>query len=63
VPQDPALEQAVRQQKPVSLYDPTAKSSRAFEVLAGNLLNGTHDQVQVKWGITQMFSSLLASRR
>jgi flagellar biosynthesis protein FlhG len=62
IPQDPMLEQAVRHRKTVSLLDPKARSSRAFEVLAGNLLNGTHDQVEVKWGISQMFSSLLARR-
>jgi flagellar biosynthesis protein FlhG len=62
IPQDPALEQAVRQQKTVSMLDQNAKSSRAFEVIAGNLLNGTHNQVQVKWGISQMFSNFLARR-
>jgi flagellar biosynthesis protein FlhG len=62
IPQDPLLEQAVRHQKTVSLLDPNARSSRAFEVLAGNLLNGTHNQVQEKWGISQMFSSFLARR-
>ncbi|MDD6290330.1 MAG: MinD/ParA family protein [Lachnospiraceae bacterium] len=63
VPQDTALEKAVRQQKPVSMLEPNSKSARAFEVLTGNLLNGTHNQVGVRWGIGQMFSSLLSSRK
>jgi flagellar biosynthesis protein FlhG len=63
IPQDPVLEQAVRRQTTVSMLDPGAKSSRAFELLAGNLLNGTHDQMQVKWGISQMFSSFLSNRK
>lgn len=63
IPQDGALERAVRQQKPVSMTDPDAKASRAFEVLTGNLLNGTHDQIRPRWGIGQLFSSLLQGRK
>jgi flagellar biosynthesis protein FlhG len=63
IPQDPALEKAVRQQKTVSMFEPNAKSARAFDVLSGNLLNGTHDQVQIRWGISQVFSSLLSNRK
>ena len=63
IPQDFALERAVRQQKPVSILEPNAKSAKAFEVLTGNLLNGTHNQVRVRWGIGQMFSSLLLNRK
>lgn len=63
IPQDMVLEKAVRQQKPVSLTDPDAKSSKAFEVLTGNLLNGTHNQIRSRWGIGQLFSSLLQGRK
>ncbi len=63
IPQDSVLEKAVRQQKPVSMLDPEAKSSRAFEVLTGNLLNGTHNQIRPRWGIGQLFSSLLQGRK
>ncbi len=57
VPQDSALERSVREQKPVSLNVPNSASARAFEVLAGNLLDGTHNQIQIRWGISQMFSN------
>lgn len=63
IPQDAALEKAVRQQKTVSLMDESAKSTKAFEILAKNLMNGTHDRPEVKWGIGQMFSSFLSKRR
>lgn len=63
IPQDGALERAVRQQKPVSMTEPEAKASRAFEVLTGNLLNGTHEQIRPRWGIGQLFSSLLQKKK
>ncbi|MCM1105674.1 MAG: MinD/ParA family protein [Blautia sp.] len=63
VPQDAALERLVRQQKTVSLQEPNARSAKAFEVLARNLLNGTHEQVTMRWGITQMFSNFLTNRK
>lgn len=59
IPQDSALERSVRQQKTVSLQEPNSNAARAFEVLATNLLEGTHNQVQIHRGITQMFSHLL----
>ena len=59
IPQDGALERSVRQQKTVSLHEPNANSARAFEVLATNLLEGTHHQVQMHRGIGQIFSHLL----
>jgi flagellar biosynthesis protein FlhG len=63
VPQDAALERSVRAQKPVSLNAPNSPSARAFETLAGNLLNGTDREVQVRWGIAQMFSSFLLKKK
>lgn len=63
IPQDAALEKAVRQQKPVSLLEPNAKSSKAFSVLASNLLYGTHEQPEGRMGIGQMFANLLARRK
>lgn len=59
IPQDAALERAVRQQKIVSLYEPNSNVAKAFEVLTTNLLEGTHNQVSMKRGITQIFSQLL----
>ncbi len=63
IPQDAALEKAVRQQQTVSLLEPNAKSAKAFEVLAGNLLNGTHNQVSMRRGIGQMFSGFLMGHK
>ena len=62
IPQDQALERAVRQQKTVSLYEPNSNAAKAFRVLAGNLLDGTHEQAQIKWGISQMFTNFLTRR-
>ena len=63
IPQDAALEKAVRQQQTVSLLEPNAKSAKAFEVLAVNLLNGTHNQVSMRRGIGQMFSGFLMGHK
>lgn len=63
IPQDGSLEKAVRQQQTISLLEPNSKSAKAFETLAGNLLNGTHNQITMKRGIGQMFSSFLAGRK
>lgn len=62
IPQDAALERAVRQQKTVSLYEPNSNSAKAFEILASNILDGTHEQAQLRWGISQIFSSFLSRR-
>lgn len=59
IPQDTALEKAVRQQKTVSLNEPNSNAAKAFEVLATNLLEGTHHEVQMHRGIAQIFSHLL----
>ena len=63
IPADTALEKAVRQQQTISLLEPNAKSAKAFEVLAGNLLNGTHNQVSMRRGIGQMFSGFLMGHK
>lgn len=62
IPSDTALERAVRQQKTVSLYEPNSNAAKAFKVLAGNLMDGTHDQAHLKWGISQIFTSFFAKR-
>lgn len=62
VPQDVMLEKAVRAQKPVTLHAANAPSAKAFEILAGNLLNGTRNEVQVRWGISQMFSNFFTRK-
>lgn len=59
VPQDALLERAVRQQKPVSLNTPNAKSAKAFEVLASNLLNHTNEQFVMRRGFGQLLASFI----
>ena len=63
IPQDNALDKAVRQQKTITMCDPNARSSRAIANLANNLLNGTQEKTSVRWGIAQMFSSFLSNRK
>lgn len=58
IPQDVALERAVRQQKTVSIQAPMSKSSRAFEMMASNILNNEQKQVRISIGISQLFSDL-----
>lgn len=59
IPQDSMLEKAVRAQKTVSLYAPNAKSTKAFEIIASNLLNGGHELPVMRKGISQLFSSFM----
>lgn len=59
VPQDPMLERAVRQQKTVSLYSPNAKSAKAFEILASNLVNGAHEQFVMRRGFGQLLANFI----
>ena len=63
IPQDAALERAVRQQKIVSLNEPNSDSAKAYEVLTMNLLEGTHHMAPMRRGIAQIFSQLLNQRR
>ena len=63
IPQDAALERAVRQQKTVTMSDPNAKSAKAISCLTDHLLNGTQQKAPVRWGIAQMFSSFLSNRK
>ncbi|TGY96826.1 MinD/ParA family protein [Petralouisia muris] len=62
IPQDAAMEKAVRQQQPVSILYPEAKSSRAFEVLTGNLLDGNTVPLYAKKGIMQLLSRFIYKR-
>lgn len=59
IPQDIELEKSVRQQKTVSLNAPASNATRAFEVLASNILNGEQKDVKLKWGISQLFSRIV----
>lgn len=59
IPQDTNIEKAVRQQKTVSLTAPDSNISRAFEVLAKNLVNNEQNQFVMRKGFSQLFSNIL----
>ena len=59
VPQDSALEKAVRQQKPVSITSPNAKSAEAFSSIANRIINGKEESANTKWGIIKMFNKFI----
>lgn len=62
IPQDSMLEKAVRQQKTVSLAYPDSNATRAFEVLAGNLLNHEQNEVPIRRSFVQMLAGLVGKR-
>ncbi|MDD6038401.1 MAG: MinD/ParA family protein [bacterium] len=59
IPNDPAIEKAIRQQQPVSLFEPNAPASKAFELLADNLVKGENKYYSMRGGITKLLYSLL----
>lgn len=62
IPQDIAVEKAIRMQKPVTISHPDSNSSRAFDILADNLLNGHTNRPAIRWGILQLFSNFIYKR-
>lgn len=62
VPQDFLLENAVRNQKIVSLEKPNAASSKAFQVLASNYANNEHETLKMHQGITQLMIQFLSRK-
>lgn len=62
VPQDPALENAVRNQKIISLEKPNAASSKAFKLLASNYANYEHETLKMHQGITQLMIHFLSRK-
>ena len=58
IPQDLAVEHAVRQQKVVSISEPNSKAAKAFEILASNLLQDAGEETQPRRGLAQLFTSL-----
>lgn len=59
IPQDAAVEKAVRQQQPVTILYPDSKSSRAFDTLTGYLVQGEAAPIHQKKGIMQLLSRLI----
>lgn len=62
VPQDAALENAVRNQKIVSMERPNAASSRAFKILTCNYANNEHETLKMHQGITQLMINFLSRK-
>lgn len=63
VPADTAIDKAIRQQKPVTLAYPNAKSSQAYKIIANNLISGERQQMEVRKGITHIFSGLMSRKK
>ncbi|MGN0431631.1 MAG: MinD/ParA family protein [Lachnospiraceae bacterium] len=61
VPQDNQLAKAVMQQVPVSMQNPAAKSSQAYESIAAKLMN--REDVVRKRGMTAFFAHILNGRK
>ena len=59
IPQDSALEKAVRQQQPVTLLYPEAKSSKAFDMLTNCLIQGTAAPIRENKWIVQLLSRFI----
>lgn len=60
IPQDHHLEDAVMQQKPVSMQSPNSKSARAYEKMAYVLMDKDYDKSLVKRGMAAFFSHIVA---
>ncbi len=63
VPEDAQLLRSVMQQTPVSLNNPGAKSTLAYERIAGRLLDKEEAERQPRKGMTAFFSHIIAGRR
>jgi len=63
IPQDDKLLKAVMQQTPVSLQNPTAKSSQAYEEMAYKLVNKEEVETQPRRGMAAFFSHIVNARR
>lgn len=63
VPQDPQLARAVMQQTPVSLQNPEAKSSQAYEKIAKSLLGKEETERQPKRGMAAFFSHIITRKK
>ena len=59
IPRDQALSNAVMQQMPVSLHDPYAKSTRAFERIVGELTDNEELKKTRSRGMAAFFSHML----
>lgn len=60
IPEDMHLSRAVMQQTPVSLQNPGARSSKAFERIASTLLDREESERQPKRGMAAFFSHIIS---
>ncbi|MCH5339585.1 MAG: MinD/ParA family protein [Acetatifactor sp.] len=63
VPEDVQLSRAVMQQVPVSLQNPGAKSTAAYERIANKLLGKEEEERQPKRGMAAFFSHIISGRK
>lgn len=63
VPQDDKLQQAVMQQTPVSIQNPNAKASIAYENIAEKLMDKEAVSVKQKRGMAAFFSHIISGRK
>jgi len=63
IPQDEKLSEAVMQQMPVSLQNPSAKSAKCYEQLAAKLMNKELNQDVKKRGMAAFFSHLVTGKK
>lgn len=63
IPQDDKLQQAVMQQTPVSIQNPNAKSSIAYENIAVKLMDKEAVTIQQKRGMAAFFSHIISGRK
>ena len=62
VPMDEQISKAVMRQKPVSVINPEAPSSKAIRQIAETLLDLDTEEVSEKRGMFQLFSNLIRNR-
>ncbi len=63
IPKDDKLSEAVMQQMPVTLQNPNAKSARAFERMAAQLMNIELNRDVKKRGMAAFFSHLMTKKQ
>ena len=63
VPQDKFLNQAVMQQKPVTLANPGAKSAQAFAEITARLMHLETEGKVRKRGMAAFFSHIVANKK
>ncbi len=63
IPEDAQLAASVMQQVPVSLQDPGARSTKAFERIAGRLLDKKEAERQPKRGMAAFFSHIINGKK